>query len=421
MDLAEAEIGDLVVVLQSGAYGRSASPLGFLSHPAPAEVLIELASLPGYVGRVVDPDGNPMEGVDVRLCHRIGPERLVLHWGFRTLESSRRSESSLTDPEGAFTLHAREHGTYTVRAEAPGFAPTVVGPIEHGPDRAQSGLEIRMLRGGSIEGRVLVPPADSPAGFIVGIGRGDDRPRSRRVDPDGSYRFDRLTPGPWEVRLIEKEIDPRTMINSYGPGDGKRIDWSCEVFEGQVTFHDIDLVNRERAAVVGSVRLGNHNFSGWTARLEGSFGVRPDVAAAVPVSPEGSFRLEVDPREYRLVLSGPGSSAGHLEIREVVELGPGERRWEFDRESGRVTGEGAPAGRGTETFLEYVWGDEDDGVHALVRIVTDDQGRFSLPVVPSGPARIRRIELIAPDRPPRRDTAVAFEVAPGETEHVRIP
>ena len=40
LDLAEAEEGDLVVVLQSGAYGLTASPLRFLSHPAPEEVLV---------------------------------------------------------------------------------------------------------------------------------------------------------------------------------------------------------------------------------------------------------------------------------------------------------------------------------------------------------------------------------------------
>ena len=40
VDLPAAEIGDLVVVLQSGAYGRSASPLGFLSHPEPAEIVV---------------------------------------------------------------------------------------------------------------------------------------------------------------------------------------------------------------------------------------------------------------------------------------------------------------------------------------------------------------------------------------------
>lgn len=38
--LPAPDIGDLVVVLQSGAYGRSASPLGFLSHPEPAEIVV---------------------------------------------------------------------------------------------------------------------------------------------------------------------------------------------------------------------------------------------------------------------------------------------------------------------------------------------------------------------------------------------
>jgi diaminopimelate decarboxylase len=40
MILGKAEIGDLVVVLQSGAYGYSASPHAFLGHPPPLEVLV---------------------------------------------------------------------------------------------------------------------------------------------------------------------------------------------------------------------------------------------------------------------------------------------------------------------------------------------------------------------------------------------
>jgi diaminopimelate decarboxylase len=40
MDLAEAQPGDLIVVFQSGAYGASASPARFLSHPAVVEVLV---------------------------------------------------------------------------------------------------------------------------------------------------------------------------------------------------------------------------------------------------------------------------------------------------------------------------------------------------------------------------------------------
>ncbi len=40
MDLARADVGDLVVVFQSGAYGLSASPRDFLSHPHAVEVLV---------------------------------------------------------------------------------------------------------------------------------------------------------------------------------------------------------------------------------------------------------------------------------------------------------------------------------------------------------------------------------------------
>jgi diaminopimelate decarboxylase len=40
MEMAKTEVGDLVVVFQSGAYGLTASPTAFLSHERPAEVLV---------------------------------------------------------------------------------------------------------------------------------------------------------------------------------------------------------------------------------------------------------------------------------------------------------------------------------------------------------------------------------------------
>ena len=39
--LPKLQAGDLIAVLQSGAYGLSASPVNFLAHPAPAEVLVD--------------------------------------------------------------------------------------------------------------------------------------------------------------------------------------------------------------------------------------------------------------------------------------------------------------------------------------------------------------------------------------------
>jgi diaminopimelate decarboxylase len=40
-ELPPAEVGDLFGIFQSGAYVRSASPLGFLSHPAPPEIWVD--------------------------------------------------------------------------------------------------------------------------------------------------------------------------------------------------------------------------------------------------------------------------------------------------------------------------------------------------------------------------------------------
>jgi diaminopimelate decarboxylase len=41
IQIGSAEVGDLVAIFCSGAYARSASPLGFLSHPTPPEVWVE--------------------------------------------------------------------------------------------------------------------------------------------------------------------------------------------------------------------------------------------------------------------------------------------------------------------------------------------------------------------------------------------
>ena len=40
VEIGSTEIGDHIAVLQSGAYGYSASPLGFLSHPTPLQCLV---------------------------------------------------------------------------------------------------------------------------------------------------------------------------------------------------------------------------------------------------------------------------------------------------------------------------------------------------------------------------------------------
>jgi len=57
VSLPITEPGDLIAIMQSGAYGLSASPVGFLSHRLPAEVLVDggNAELIGKRGSYADP------------------------------------------------------------------------------------------------------------------------------------------------------------------------------------------------------------------------------------------------------------------------------------------------------------------------------------------------------------------------------
>ena len=69
--LPPVHIGDLVGIFQSGAYGRSASPLGFLSHPAPPELfLADDAEVAVFHGR----KDSDLAG-DLRLSDEGHPER----------------------------------------------------------------------------------------------------------------------------------------------------------------------------------------------------------------------------------------------------------------------------------------------------------------------------------------------------------
>ena len=56
--LPELRAGDLVAVLQSGAYGLTASPVNFLSHPQPAEALVEEGTI-DTIGRFRSMDVLP--------------------------------------------------------------------------------------------------------------------------------------------------------------------------------------------------------------------------------------------------------------------------------------------------------------------------------------------------------------------------
>jgi len=271
-----------------------------------------------------------------------------------------------------------------LRAEAPGFAPTESGPLELEPAVGARGLELVLGPGGSLEGEVLMPPGESPAGVIVGISRGDGFGKTQRTDARGRFHFDRLTAGRWLVEHRSEELSPSLTTSSSGNVDEpQEIPWSCEVWPAATAHFDLDLRGREQTVVEGSLRLDGKPCSGWAVSLL-SRGGSGAAAAEDVLDTQGLFRLAVDDAgDYTLQFFGPPDEPPFLFLRQDLELWPGVLPWERDLTVGRIEGRVSPGPNGGDTQLT-LRGTGPYGIQVSSGFRPAEDGSFLIAEVPAG-------------------------------------
>ncbi|MEO6710004.1 MAG: sigma factor-like helix-turn-helix DNA-binding protein, partial [Planctomycetota bacterium] len=209
----------------------------------PALLEIRMRRAPLVHGRVLA-DGAPVAGVLVRFASDDSDATSTIDdFRFRYLAREGWGPSTKSDAQGRFQLNCDVDGKFWLRAIAAGWAPAELGPIDVAQLRADVDLDLTLTKGGVIEGRVLLPDGQDGEGTIVAINHGDGEPVTRRADSKGFFRFEGLTPGPWQVLAREVELDPSR--HSYASTkEGKPIEWSCEVSAGRTTRHDLDLTRK---------------------------------------------------------------------------------------------------------------------------------------------------------------------------------
>lgn len=304
--------------------------------PATLEVVLERArSFDGVVHR----RGRPVAGARVALqiqldepyTQRIDevaarPAPLLA----RTMGTN-SLEATVTDEEGRFVLGVWEGRTWLLRVAAPGCAPLLRWDV-HEP---ASGLVIELDDGGSIEGEVRATgsaPSRSLAGILVGASAGDGHVLYRRCDEDGRFRFEHATPGPWQVRMLERERTPQEdatthmSYENHGP-----LHADCQVKSGETARVVLDLAALARPTLTGRMRVDGANPGAWGVVLsEPGTGVRAESVLA----PDGSFALEMEKAgrfDLDLHLDGwshPGANA--LRVHDVVELPETGSSWSLD-------------------------------------------------------------------------------------------
>jgi len=409
----------------------------FEPHALPASIAFELAALPGIRGRVLTSGGEPAAGAELVLVRTLTNQIGIKRDGFQLVLDPYPDNETTADAAGAFVLYppatdgARlESAEFVLTAEAPGHALTALEPRIYDPHEGVE-LEIRLVKGGAIEGRGLAPAGFDPTGFVLAYQRGDGKIHTLRLGPDGRYRIEGLTPGPWEVRPLGRDLDAlqhNTTNTIHEHGDAPPMDdWNARVFDGETTRLDVDLSAFAPCSVRGRLELGQRDLAGWTASLEDqpSFTTTRAVHASTSLSADGRFELiAARGGEFELVLRGPEESNGRLELAEKLELAPGAREWNLRLRPGRIEGSGALGKGSRERFYSYEWSGEEGGhaLRAAVRIVPGADGRFVLPTVPAGPARIRRNDPPADGQELGGwETVAEFTVPPESLRKIALP
>ena len=170
------------------------------------DLVLVLAAAPFLVGRVLKPNGDPLVGARVRAK--------------RNDHSGRDRTDALfpiiaqTDAEGNFRLEMEEPGTFSIRTDAEGFAPSRNVSVEVPSDVP---LELELRRSLTVAGRVVDTAGQPVPGATVSKARGFEDPWSElgyteehisariHSDADGHFEMSGLPPGDFVLQAAHPD------------------------------------------------------------------------------------------------------------------------------------------------------------------------------------------------------------------------
>lgn len=385
----------------------------------PASLEVQLEAVPGIRGRVLA-NGEPVTGAKVRL-HRLVPEDTRWeHRGYRCWLIPGPVSETASGDGGAFVLTARRADDYVVHVERSGFALAEWGPFTLGADLSHEVLEIELGPGGAIAGRVTLPNGEDPTGTLVAIHRGDGFPQTTRVESNGTYRFERLTPGAWYVG-VRSQGDPEYM-NRTSPATNAydaEVTWNCDVVAGRATIHDLHVPDPREFVLAGRIRFEGVSGATISATLvpKGGDFFQGGTEHVTPDS-EGRFELGTgEEGDYRLVLHHAADLVDWL-ILDDVHLGPGPEPWELEIETGSVEITGIDPAAFDQDLPPFGVRWRGPGGVLLLCVFAPSQDAFTLDALPVG-----LLDLVRPDmarilEPIQWDSGREFRVVRGETVRV---
>lgn len=355
--------------------------------------VIELYRGAVVAGTVRDDDGAPVRGALVR--KRRGP---MADNPFLAMFNG-DTGSMRTDTEGRFRLESMPPGRVQLIASAEGYATGRSERIELTPGQQVDGLDISLDHGGTIEGRLLTGPGESPGDFMV-LAQNQRSQVSIGADlaPDGTFVVRNLDPGTYIAQAMPYDLFDGIGGNQWRPGEGldfgdmiEKIGGSivqrrCTVRAGEVTEVELD---------AGDLIVGTR----WTVRVEIA-GTRLTTGIVEAVALEGggvrasvlnggrAVLSNVEPGPYRLQIRS-GMTMAQIGAPQDVEFPAGkeEHTTTITLPGGEVRGRVVDAETGDplrHALVRLIHEDAAEKDDPIGMALTDAEGNFAFPGLEDG-------------------------------------
>jgi hypothetical protein len=352
-----------------------------------AEV-VQASSGLALAGRVLDPNGEPVEGAEV------WNGALVEVAAARGGAARTGLVSTHSGPEGRFELEGLDPGTVRVTALADGFAPSETAERVLEAGFTPSGVVLRLRVGARIHGEVFRPDGSPAAGRELQLASAEHawffHPRA---DEGGRFDTPHLPPGRWRVdtypgpdELRELGLDGAASLSGFEHLSTAVV----ELLDGEEAFLTLGLDAPTSVRVHGRVLLGEEGVPGilqWTPLgVGGAAGMVIGRAAA-----DGSYEVTLErPGAWDVAFAATGTiGPGRAELGALVPATP---EYELDLSlpagaiAGRVTRVDGEPQYGAELTLRVVEGERHRSPLSMPGDVrnSDVEGHYEFLLLPPG-------------------------------------
>jgi len=358
-------------------------------------LLVEVMLTASVAGTVRGPDGEVVPGATISI------DTGTPSW--QAAIAGRVVPTAETDPEGHFELKGIAPEQIGIYADADDYARSPSVTVDLQPGDTLEEVELVLTLGGTLTGIVYDSEGEPASGRMIALNdmKTFDS-KATTSDGDGSFRFDHLLPGTWQVVAMDRGAD-------WGGSDGDESGIAgmmdamtlsqATIIEGELTHIVLGAPPEDPVRIHGRVSHGDGAYSGAMVSFfpEGSRLYERMVNATV--ADDGTYELTVDgPGSYvvsiaKLPVGGGAGQQNTIEFaREIPELA--DVRVDFKIPLGRISGrivdaDGRPASSARVT-LTHSGGVRTDHFFGgqYTELPTDANGKFDIEGLRPGKYRL---------------------------------